>query len=284
MRFPLKLFWVLPRESEAAAADQEQALLQPQPSPFDDRFQRVKRSVRLPFPHDAGDGLCLHTPDQIKPQHHRPHFRFHTGLPTSAIQARRLNTPAHHPRFVDIKLGSVKPAKIIDARRHVFQRPVRLQVEALIAFDGIRSGVTLRESVPCEAFDLAPHLFHQHGVAPPGHGLFVKGVPRLREFFARPELPAHPAPEHIGFPEVEPGEMVRDFDDILLVHHDPVSFRHQFEEHRMGVGAPLGVAVPFDVSAHHAAARNAGADDRACRDQPEVIVHAQLAHEHPHRG
>ena len=284
MRFPLKLLRVLPREPQATAANQQQALLQTEPGSFDDRLQRVKRSIGLPLPYDAGDGLRLHTSDQIKPEHNRSRLGFHTSLPPPAVQARRLNTPPHHPRFMHVKLGAVKPAEIIDARCHVFQWPVRFQVEALIAFDGIRGGVSLRKGVPCEAFDLAPHLFHQHGIASPGPSFLVKGVSCLCELFARPELPTHAASEHIRFSKVESGEMVRDFDDVLLVHHDPVRFWHQFEEHRMGVGASLGVAVPFDVGPHHAAAGNAGPDHRTRRDQSEVVVHAQFPHQHPHGG
>ena len=73
-------------------------------------------------------------------------------------------------------------------------------------------------------------------------------------------------------------------DDVLLVHHDPVRFRHQLKEDGVGVVAPFGVPVPFDVGAHHAAARHAGPDDRTRGDESEVVVDAELAHEHSHGG
>ena len=110
------------------------------------------------------------------------------------------------------------------------------------------------KGVPGKAFHLTPNLFDQYRIPSAFDGLLVEGVPRFGKLLPRPELPAHAAAQHIRFTEVEPGEVVGHLDDVLLVHHDHVRFRHQFEEDGVGVVASFGVPVPLDVGAHHPAA------------------------------
>ena len=234
--------------------------------------------------HDACDGLGLDAADEVEAQQNGAAMRLHTRFPSPAVDTRCLDTAADHAGFVHVKFRAVEPAEVVDASGHVLDGPMRLQVQALVAFYGVRGGVTLGKGVPGEAFHLAPDLFDQHRVPPAFDGLLVEGVPRFGKLLPRPEFPAHAAAQHIRLTEVEPGEVVGHLDDVLLVHHYAVRLRHQLEKDGMGVVAPFGVPVPLDVGAHHAAARYAGPDDRARCDESEVVVDAELAHQHPHGG
>ena len=142
--------------------------------------------------------------------------------------------------------------------------------------------MSLGEGVPCEAFHLAPHLPNDvHGVAL-GDRLGVEGVAGAVEFVARPKLAAHAPPQNVGLAEVEPREPVRHFDHVFLVDHHPVGLGHQGQQHGVRVLAFCRVAVPFDVRLHHAASGHPRPNHRARRNQTQVVVHLQLAHEHPH--
>ena len=204
--------------------------------------------------HDACDGLGVDATDEVEAQQDGAAMRFHTRFPAPAVDARSLDAPSHHAGFMHVKFRAVEPAKVVDACGHVLDGPMRLQVQALVAFHSVRGGVALGKGVPGEAFHLAPNLFDEHRVPPAFDGLLVEGVPRFGKLLPRPELPAHAAAQHIRLTEVKPGEVVGHLDDVLLVHHHPVRFRHQLKKDGVGVVAPFGVPVPLDVGAHHAAA------------------------------
>ena len=144
--------------------------------------------------------------------------------------------------------------------------------------------MALGKGVAGKAFDLPPYLGdHVGGVALVG-GFVEEGLAGLLELLARPEFARHPPPQHIGLPEVEPGEPVGHLDHVFLVDHDAIGLRHNLQQDGVGVTAPLGEPVPLDVGLHHPAARHARPDDGAGGDQAEVVVDPQLAHEHSHGG
>ena len=169
---------------------------------------------------------------------------------------------------MDVKLCSVKATKVVDARTHVFQREVHLEEQALVALNGVGSGVSLGEGVAGEAFHLTPNLFDNMGGVTLVHGLGMEGIPRAVKRFAGPKLAAHSTPQHVGFTQVQPCKFVRDLDHIFLVHHHPVGLGHQFHQRGMGILPLVEVAVPLDVRLHHAASGHARSNDRACCHQP----------------
>ena len=131
---------------------------------------------------------------------------------------------------------------------------------------------------------LPPNIVNERSVTAFFKGLNNEGVACLGELVASTKLAAHTSSEHICFAEIEPCEMVRDLDHVLLVDHDPIRFGHELQEHGMRFFPFFRMAMPFDVGPHHPAARNPWPNDRARRYQTEVGVNAQLPHEHSHGG
>ena len=272
------------REAQGPHPNQDRQLLERRRDALDEVDKGGEGSAFAPGSFQGGHGRVVEVFDEVEAQGEGLRVRVGDGQGAHGVDARRFDAGAKHACFVHVEFSPVEAAEVVDARAHVLDGEVDLEEQALVALNCVRSGVAFGKGVAGEAFHLAPNLAHHVGRMALRHGLGVEGVAGPIEFFSGPELPAHAAPQHVGFPEVEAREPVRHLDHVLLVHHDPVRLGHEVEQDGVGVSAPVRVAVPFDVRLHHPASRHPRPNHRARCHQPQVIVDLELPHEHAHGG
>ena len=281
---PLQLLLGAPRPPQAPDTDDGEQLFEADAGAPNEVFEVAVGAGMVAFSFDADGGFTLHALDEVEAEGEGLRGGVVSGEVAAGVDAGRGDPAAQQPGFVDVEFGPVEAAEVVDAGGHVFQRPVRLEEEALVALDGEGGRVALGKGVSGEALDLPPHLGDHVGCVALVGGLVEEGLAGLLELFARPEFARHPPPQDVGLPEVEPGEPVSHLDHVFLVDHDAIGLRHDLQQDGVGVTTPLGEAVPLDVGLHHAAARHARSDDGTGGDEAEVVVDPQLAHEHPHGG
>ncbi len=198
------------------------------------------------------------------------------------VDAGRMHNATAHPRLMDIMLSAVKTSSIIEHGYHELQRVIALEVHALIALYCIGCGMSFGKGIARETGNLLPHLVGQCiGIA---SRLTIGNKFHLHclELIPRTELAAHATAQYIGLTQLKASELMRHLQYILLVHHDPIGFRHDLGQDRVRILAPFRLPVPADVLVLHPRPCHPGAYHRTGRHQPQVIFHLQFAQQATH--
>ena len=204
------------------------------------------------------------------------------GEGASVVDAGRFDAGSVAARLLEVVLGAVVASAVVDVGDHERNRKVGLEVEALEALDRVRGGMPLGEGVAGEAFDLAPDFAGFFGSITALGAVGEKLGFYCLKFSAGAEFTGHSAPKDVGLGKREARVLVGHADDVFLVNHNAVGFGKDAQEFGVGLSAARGIAVAVDVGLHHSRGRDAGANDRAGRDELEVVRGLELGHEHAH--
>ena len=187
-----------------------------------------------------------------------------------------------HAQLVYVKLGGVKPSKIVDHPHHKLQRKVGLQVQTLVALHRKGSRVPLGKGIACKTLNLHPYR-SRLGILPPQPLAVVKvGSLHPLKLILGAGFATHAPAQHIRLSQAQPCKMVCYLDHILLVHHDAIGLGHDLRQHRMGLLPAFWVPMPQDVFPHHARSSHPRADDGAGSHKLQVGVGLQLSQQHTH--
>jgi hypothetical protein len=143
MRFPAERLLRAPREPHGAAAHQQQYVFQTQSGAIDESAERQKGPAGRACVFDALSRSGVEAFDQVEAEEDALAFGVKAGEMPPLIDARRFDIGPEKTRLVDVKLGRIEAPKIVDAGRHVRQRPIAFEVQTLVALDGKRGGVPL---------------------------------------------------------------------------------------------------------------------------------------------
>src|SRR5258705_9821915 len=110
-----------------------------------------------------------------------------------------MNFSSAHTRLMHIKFRAIKSSAIIKDGNHVLQRIMCLQKHTLVAFYGIRSAMSLAESISCKAFNLPPHFFRSRICVSFFFTVVKKFFFYFLKFSAGAVFAAHASAQHVRF-------------------------------------------------------------------------------------
>ena len=149
---------------------------------------------------------------------------------------------------------------IVEQRRQILQRVVRLQVGRLVRDHGIGGAVRLREPVTREVRHQVEDLRGLRLTHPAvGRTLDELGAHLRHLFFL---LFAHRAAEHVCLTEAEPGKLTGNVHDLLLVDDDAVRLLEDWLELRQQVDDLLLAVLALYVLVDQATLQRSGAKER----------------------
>ncbi len=136
MGFPLELLFGASCPTQPSNADDGEQLFEGSAGAPDQVFEVAVRTMGVSLSFYGCRCGALHAFDEVEPQCDGAVFGgVFRGVPPG-IDAGCCDAATEEPRFMDVELRAVEAPEIVDAGGHVFEGPVGLDEEALVAFNG----------------------------------------------------------------------------------------------------------------------------------------------------
>ena len=123
------------------------------------------------------------------------------------------------------------------------------------------------KAISCKTFNLLPYFLNELAGMSLFLRLFIELLLYFSEFGLASEFSAHASSEHIAFRQAQPCKNMRHPNHIFLIHHNAISFGHDFMQNRMRFFALFFVNMPLNECTHHATSGYARSNYAACRNQ-----------------
>lgn len=163
--FPHELVLVHAGEAEGADANEDFELLSADVYSVDKVFEAAEIAPGTTLFDDVVGSLLFELGNVDKT--YVDVFAVDVGEVATLVDAGGVDIGTTHAGFVEVELGVVKAAKVVDHGGHKLKGVIGFEVEALERLDGKTRGVGFAEGVATEALHLPPYFHRQFiGVAP----------------------------------------------------------------------------------------------------------------------
>ena len=167
------------------------------------------------------------------------------------VDAGQMHLRSHAFRLIKIEPRTVEAPEVVKHRHLKLQRIMAFQIEALVALHGIRGRMRLRERIARKRLNLPPDLLGQRIGIALSLAVVEKPLGHLLKLTLVTHLMTHHAAQHIGFGQVQSGEIMPHLEHVFLVNHHAVSLFEKLFQDGMLIVHRLRMMEPLDVFLHH---------------------------------